>query len=363
MSGNKSIFIISVFLLVLSSCQTGGVATEEATYTSAPTDTLTLTPELTSTPEPTFTHGPSPTPTPLVEYSPVKITETVEYKIKQTYTIQNTGGQTASKVMVWVALIQDHSPYQSVLSMVVNPAEYEIETDEFKNKFAVFTYEDVLADEELLIEINYEVSVNGFQYTWGDCQGEILDSFTSAEKYIESNDSEITGLAAELSIDAETACEQAEAFYNYIGDNYQYAGYVTEDVGALTAIHQSSGDCTEYADTFIALNRAVDIPARFLEGVTYMSDTTTELGDIKHDWTEVYLPGIGWVPVDPTWGRNSTFNRQIYFAGITPDHIIVSMGRNLKTLDDYHYMYYHYWWESSERTYFDHEESWSVIKK
>jgi hypothetical protein len=357
MSRNKIGFIISVFLLLLNSCQSGVITTEE------PTITLTLTPALTSTPEPSLSAEPSITSTPFIEYSPVEISETIEYQIHQTITLQNTGGQTATKVKVWVALIQDHQPYQSVLSIAANPAEYKIETDEYKNQFAVFTYEDVLADEEILIEINYEVSIYGFQHTWEDCQGELLDSFTSADKYIESNDSEITGLAAELSIDAETACEQAEAFYNFIGDNFQYAGYISEDVGALAAIQQGSGDCTEFADTFIALNRSVEIPARFLQGVTYISDTASELGDIKHDWTEVYLPGIGWVPVDPTWGQNSAVDRLYYFAGMSPDHIIVTMGRNLTTLDGYHYFYYQYWWAGNQSTSIDSQESWSLIKK
>ena len=356
MSRNKIGFIISVLLLLLNSCQSGVISTEGVTNTLSPTVTLQL-------PESSISPVPSPTSTPLVEYSPIEISETIEYQIHQTITLQNTGGQTAKKVQVWVALVQDHQPYQSVLSMVVNPAEYKIETDEFKNQFAVFTFEDVLADEEIFIEIKYEVSVNGFRYKWDDCQGELLDNFTSADKYIESNDSEITGLAAELSIDAETACEQAEAFYNFIGDNFQYAGYISEDIGALVAIQQGSGDCTEFADTFIALNRAVGIPARFLQGVTYKSDTTSELGDIKHDWTEVYLPGIGWVPVDPTWGRKTADDRLTYFAGISPDHIIVTTGRNLKTLDDYHYFSYRYWWYDNQSTSIDSQESWSVIKK
>lgn len=74
----------------------------------------------------------------------------------------------------------------------------------------------------------------------------------------------------------------------------------------------------------IALCRVAGIPARFVEGVIYKPGTTQQI-DPRHDWLEVYLPGIGWVPVDPTWGRFKD-KRDQYFAGADSQQIIVTTG-------------------------------------
>jgi hypothetical protein len=63
--------------------------------------------------------------------------------------------------------------------------------------------------------------------------------------------------------------------------------------------------------------------------------------------------------MDPTWGR-FLGNRELYFAAMTPDHIILTRGRNLDYLNGYHYYAYQYWWDS-EATTIRSEEIWSIL--
>jgi transglutaminase-like putative cysteine protease len=140
-----------------------------------------------------------------------------------------------------------------------------------------------------------------------------------------------------------------------------YGGYDPGDVGALEASRRLSGDCSEFSDLMVALSRAAGIPARNLEGVTCCtSGEDYDEGQIKHSWVEVYLPSSGWVPMDPTWGRD-LIDRETYFAGITPDHFAVSSGRNQSYLGGYHYYYFTYSYpdESPEVS---HSENWSIVK-
>jgi hypothetical protein len=112
----------------------------------------------------------------------------------------------------------------------------------------------------------------------------------------------------------------------------------------------------------IALCRAAGIPARFVEGVTYgLSDSGPSLE--QHDWMEFYLPGIGWVPADPTWGRREA-KRDAYFACMSSDHIIVTIGDHQlmsKLKKAFHYCQYLYWWNTQEAE-VSHESSWQVRK-
>jgi transglutaminase-like putative cysteine protease len=66
-----------------------------------------------------------------------------------------------------------------------------------------------------------------------------------------------------------------------------------------------AGFCEHYAGAFTFLMRAAGIPARVVTG--YQGGERNDLGDYlivrasdAHAWTEVWLPGRGWVRVDPT---------------------------------------------------------------
>jgi len=62
----------------------------------------------------------------------------------------------------------------------------------------------------------------------------------------------------------------------------------------------------------------------------------------EHAWLEVFFPGIGWTPMDPTLGRSS-ITKEEYFAKLPPNHIIVTRGRNPSTLRGASYWTYLYW--------------------
>ena len=78
------------------------------------------------------------------------------------------------------------------------------------------------------------------------------------------------------------------------------AGYAPEDFGALYALRQRRGDCSEYACLVVALCRAAGIPARMVEG--YVSDRSFAPKPMDfHDWAEVLVDGQ-WRVVDAQKG-------------------------------------------------------------
>ncbi len=103
--------------------------------------------------------------------------------------------------------------------------------------------------------------------------------------------------------------------YNYTVNtlNYDYER-VRPNVarlGAEKAIENpQNAICMEFTDTFIALSRAIGIPAREINGFAYTENTQLHplslVADVLHAWPEYWDEQKSiWVPVDPTWGKTT----------------------------------------------------------
>jgi transglutaminase-like putative cysteine protease len=264
-----------------------------------------------------------------------------EYDVHQQLTLVNKGPGQPEKQNIWVALIRDFSPYQEVRSMEVSPDNYALVIDEYGNHYAEFDFSRQPAGTTITVEIDYRVAVNELAYDLSNCKGELLDDFIQPELHIESDNPQIQALASSLAQGKSTVCQKVRAFYDYIGSELVYTNN-GQNWGAQAALGPMGADCTEYTDLLVALSRAQGIPARYFEGLFYLDDGTGTLAKTEHAWPDVYMPGIGWVALDPTLGRLPV-NRETYFAHYTPDHIIVTMGADPSVLRDSSYWTHLYW--------------------
>jgi transglutaminase-like putative cysteine protease len=317
------------------------------------------------TQEPSPTRSPFPTATILATATPPPglteptILSYADYQVTHRVTLTNAGPGVADRLTLWVAQIRSLEPYQEVLETQVLPASYEVVEDEYGNQYARFQWHDVAPGGSVEVNLTYQTRVYELAYDLSLCEGEMLAEFLDAEANVEVDDPGIRALAQELSQGQANSCQTLRALYDYVGDNITYSSYGAGDRGAVWALDQKSGDCTEFSDALLALSRAAGIPARFLEGITYRERSQSDPGQIKHDWLEAHLPGIGWVPLDPTWGRFAQ-RRDSFFARMSPDHIVVTVGRNLSTLGGYHYFYYTW---AGEEIDLSHDASWEVVPK
>jgi len=133
--------------------------------------------------------------------------------------------------------------------------------------------------------------------------------YTQPENYIESNDPLITNRALALVGNRTNPFRIAERMYDF-ARNYVTYKVQTDIRGAIWAIQNGIGDCTEFGTLFVALMRAVGIPARTVVGQAARELSTGGVAnasrgwvDSPHLWAEFYVDGYGWVPVDPTFGK------------------------------------------------------------
>ena len=281
----------------------------------------------------------------------------VEYGVQQRLKLVNSGPESPSKQNLWVALIQDVYPYQDVLEQEISPDNFQLITDEYGNQIAEFDFSEMPPESEIVVQINYRVRVNQLEYDLSYCQGKLPDFFTDPELHVESQNPQILQLAGLLSQGKQTTCEQVRAFYDHIGDNLVYS-YNGGNWGAQAALGEMGADCTEFSSLMMALSRAEGIPARYIEGLSYIPEGEETLARQEHAWLEVFLPGIGWTPMDPTLGRSSITQEQ-YFAKLPADHIIVTRGRNPSALRGGSYWTYLYWPGDSTEIKIE-EQGWAI---
>jgi len=368
---NKIIIILAGALLLQCCCLSGLLPEMGDTLTELESELgLQMTLEVLEM-EPTLAvENPAPivpTSPPLVEELPDDpadfagdaVVGSATYRVQQTLTLANDGNGTVDEIKLHMALLKSWKPYQVVTLTKATPANYETFSDEFGNQYGLFWLYDIAPGESVPIVIEYEVTVNALDYDLGACSGEMFNGFTYAEKYLEVDHNDIASQSYALTENVGSYCQAARNIYDYVMDSLVYAGYVTDDAGALKALNSGTGDCTEYSDLMIALSRAAGVPARFVEGITYGREGFYDAGQTKHDWLEVFLPGSGWVPMDPTWGEN---NPDGYFAEMSPDHIVVTKGRNLAPLNGYHYWVY--WSQGDDSAEVNtYDEAWKIWKQ
>ena len=123
----------------------------------------------------------------------------------------------------------------------------------------------------------------------------------------ESASSEFDERTAEITADAETPYEKAVAIEEYLRDSKEYSLEVDRpsgDVAEAFLLEMDEGYCVYYATAMTQMLRAEDVPARYVTGYTsgeqVDDDTYVVRGLDAHAWVEVYFPGHGWVPFEPT---------------------------------------------------------------
>ena len=269
------------------------------------------------------------------------VSDTVSYQISQNLSLVNEGPLEPEKHNIWVALIGDHSPYQEVISRDIRPQNHVIVSDEYGNQFAEFDFKGLLPGSSAQISIDYEITVNELSYDLAECEGALPNVYNQPELHIESNNPQVISLADQLSSPGQTVCDQVRSYYDYLGNTLVYT-YNGDDWGAQAALGKMGADCSEYSSLLIALSRAKGIPARYVEGLLFLDDSEPGEARQEHAWVEVFLPGNGWIPVDPTLGR-STLTREQHFARYSANHIIVTTGRHPSTLRGASYWSHLYW--------------------
>ena len=145
-----------------------------------------------------------------------------------------------------------------------------------------------------------------------------LTEFTAErEPHIQFSET-LKKLTDEVTKNANGTKEIVDAIYLYIVENYPWASaleYSTIKNIPEYAIENKKGDCGQVALLLISMLRYKGIPAHWQSG--WMMHP----GEVNlHDWAEYYIDGVGWIPIDVSFGRSdiesSPIPREFFLSGM-----------------------------------------------
>jgi len=131
-----------------------------------------------------------------------------------------------------------------------------------------------------------------------------------------------TQLAGEITGAASTPYEKALALQDFFRDESLFSYDLDASIGHSSArietflFDERAGTAEQFAGTYAAMARAVELPARVAVGFTTGEfDPSINAyrvnGKHAHAWLEVWLDGIGWLRFEPTPGRGAP-DDQVY---------------------------------------------------
>ncbi|MBN2135362.1 MAG: transglutaminase [Acidobacteria bacterium] len=269
-------------------------------------------------------------------------------KVILTTVINNQGNGTVKSFDLYYAVPRNLDT-QKILKEIkwnVQPEEYL--TDKWGQKVAHFQFKNIKPAGERKIEMAVELKTNAIRYiifpdkVTGEIPADIKAKYLVDDLKFDLKNPYIQDLAKKIVGDEKNPYWKARKLFNYLIANMYYdlsGGWNT----APTVLKRGSGSCSEYSFSYIALCRAVGIPARYVGTLVIRGDDAS-WDDVYHRWTQIYLPGYGWVNVDGNRGDKDWPGEQaLAFGGYSNSFLMTTEGgggsQYLKFNYNYDYSY------------------------
>ncbi|MBI4664012.1 MAG: transglutaminase domain-containing protein [Verrucomicrobia bacterium] len=177
------------------------------------------------------------------------------------------------------------------------------------------------------IEIRYRVK--RFEKSEYAVREPMPHKYLNPESLVPTNET-FRAIALQVTRGKSTDLARARALYDHVIEKLRYArygpGWGRGD--AVYACDARTGNCSDFHAYFIALVRALGIPARFAIGAAIPSERNEGGIDGSHCWAEFFADGK-WVPVDISEADKNSRLADYYFGHHPANRFELSKGRDL----------------------------------
>ncbi len=234
-----------------------------------------------------------------------KGTLTVDRVVRFEHRLVNSSAERADmEIFIAVPLENER---QRIRFFQADPTFVEEMADEYGNRILHYIDRDVPPGDVVAHGWIAEVELSSYTL---DRDGGSGRDLSSRDREIFLRDGENYGLTTETVGDLADVLvrgctndeEAARTIFGYVIRSLRYE---RDDVWdpAPAVIERGSGSCSEYNYCFMALCRAAGIPARYTGGIVLRReaaeyDARVIEDAVFHRWSEVFVDGRGWIPVD-----------------------------------------------------------------
>jgi transglutaminase-like putative cysteine protease len=262
--------------------------------------------------------------------------ESRHFTFHYAFTVKNV--PTGKKVRVWIPAA--HSDAFQEVKVVSVKGDLPIKkTREAKHGNEIYYAEtDSAKQTELHFAVDYDV-VRHERIALGARAHVMAASLTSKERQQDLQPNtlvRITGVPADIAMKVTAGkadpLDKARAIYDYVFTTMKYdktgTGWGRGDV--LYACDAKKGNCTDFHSLFIAMARSQGIPARFEIGFPLPPDRHSAEIAGYHCWSDFYIDGRGWIPVDISEAWKHPEKHDYFFGSHDVNRVQFTMGRDLQ---------------------------------
>ena len=269
----------------------------------------------------------------------------------------------ATDLKLWLPVPREWDSQREVKILSVDPPPHGEYTDpEFGDPMFFWDFSREPEQSVYSVTLRYRLEAFDFQAHIDpsrvgayDTTSDFYSLYTRSTEHIQITP-EIRALAREAIGEEQNPHRQAKRIHDFVVRKVRYMVFRPDKISGTKALLETAsvdeetgevyyqGACNLMTQFFVALCRAVGIPARGVTGMVGW-DPSLKRADLKireerftelsrdglatarlfgpldgHRWPEFYLPNYGWIPVDPTWGR---------FPLIDNRRIILSKGTDV----------------------------------
>ncbi len=249
----------------------------------------------------------------------------VKTQVKYTLTVPKEEIVEGELIKAWLPYPrQDIGRQTDVTFVSASQPQYVISEDKTEHT-SIYMEQIAKKDEPVVFSVEFSFTSQGEWFDLSkiilqqyDTNSELYRKYTSEKRPHIQFSERIKNLTDSITYGNKNALEDLQSIYKYITTNYPWASaieYSTIPNIPEYVIEYNKGDCGQVALLLITMLRHKGIPARWQSG--WMMHP----GEVNlHDWAEAYFEGVGWIPVDVSFGRGEPLEneqgRGFFMSGI-----------------------------------------------
>ncbi|HTX74021.1 MAG TPA: transglutaminase domain-containing protein [Rectinemataceae bacterium] len=255
------------------------------------------------------------------------------YSISQTVSITKVRASVPNELFLWTPLPSECASQRVAKILSQDPQPL---VPAYRGT-ALFRFKDIQNGAELSVTQSYLVTVDSV-ITRVDPDRIVLKpqnppalmaAYTAADDLVPAGAPPVLALSKRIVGSERNPWRVTKLVWDWMAKNIAYSP-LRERAHAQDALLDKSADAYSYALLSCALLRAGGVAARPIAG--YLVDPSRKA--VRHYWLEVYIYGLGWVPLDPVLALGASpggvsvawDDRSRYFGSVDNRHLAFSHG-------------------------------------